>query len=155
VKHSQQPQPQPLTSSSATAMPPSSPAAGSSSSPTAGPSSSRQMLPLQPSTIPATLPSGRDRPSVNQHEEVVSGSHSRHPTSRNADLGQRESHTNAAGIPDRIVNGLDDTQGQTSRGSAGQRILRRRGRSPRRHGTEKLELAVSARHFKSPLVFLC
>jgi hypothetical protein len=33
--------------------------------------------------------------------------------------------------------------------------LKRRERSPRRRGTEKLELAVSTRHFKSPLVFLC
>lgn len=74
---------------------------------------------------------------------------------RNADLGQLESHTNAAGIPDQIVNGLDGTQGQTSGGNAGQQILKRRERSPRRRGTEKLELAVSTRHFKSPLVFLC
>jgi hypothetical protein len=64
--------------------------------------------------------------------------------SRTADLGQPESHTNAAGIPDQIVNGLDGTGGQTSRGNAGQRILKRRGRSPRRRGAEKLQLAVSS-----------
>jgi hypothetical protein len=112
------------------------------------------MLPLQPSTIPATLPSPDDRPSVGQHEEVESGSHSTRPMLRNADLGQLESHTNATGIPDQIVNGLDGTGGQTSRGNAGQRILKRRGRSPRRHGTQKIVLAVSTRRFKS-LVFLC
>ncbi len=82
------------------------------------------MLPLQPSTIPATLPLHHDRPSVGQHEEVVSGSHSMHPMSRNADLGQLESHTNATGIFDQIVNGLDGTRGQTSKGNAGQRILK-------------------------------
>jgi len=47
-----------------------------------------------------------------------------HPMSRNADLGQLESHTNATGIFDQIVNGLDGTRGQTSKGNAGQRILK-------------------------------
>jgi hypothetical protein len=61
---------------------------------------------------------------ANWCEQVVSDSHSRCPMSRNADLGQLESHTNTAGIPDQIVNGLDGTQGQTSGGNAGQQILK-------------------------------
>jgi hypothetical protein len=64
--------------------------------------------------------------------------------SQNDDLGQLESHANAAGFPDQTANNLDCSQGQRGRGNAGQKIWKRRGRSPRRRGAEKLELAVSS-----------
>ena len=110
------------------------------------------MLPLRPPTIPAALPSRRDRPSVSQYQDVVSGGHSTRPMSSNADLGQLESHTNAAGFPGEIANSLDHTQGQRSTGNTGQRMWRRRGRSPQRRGTKSLQLTVS---LKSTAAFLC
>ena len=141
--------------SSQTAGPSPPQIAGHSSSQTTGPSSFQQMLPLRPPTIPAALPSRRDRPSASQYQGVVSNGYSTRLMSSNADLGQLGSHTSAVGFPGHIANSLDHTQGQRSRGNAGQRIWRRRGRSPRRRGTDKLQLAVSFRRLKSTIVFLC
>ena len=101
-------EPQVLPRQCLLAQPPSS----TPRSQTAQPSSSRQMLPLQPPATPTALLSRRDRPSVSQHQDVASGGHSTRPMSSDADLGQPESHTNAAGFPGRIVNSLDRTQGQ-------------------------------------------
>ena len=135
------------------------------SSQTTLPSSSQQMLPLQPPTIPASLLSCRDRPGVSQHRDVASGSHSMSPMSsshpccfagsQNANLGQPESRTNTASFPGQIANNPDRTQGQRSRGNVGQKIWKRRGRSPRRHGAEKLQLAVSSRCLEPTLILLC
>ena len=133
-------QPQPFTPSSQTALP----------------SSTRQMLPPQPPTTPAALLSRHDRPSVSRHPDVAPGGHSMPPMSssdpchfagsQNADLGRLESHT-AASFPNQIVNNSDRTQGWRS-GGTGQKIWKRRGRSPRHRGAETLQLAVSSRHLK-------
>jgi hypothetical protein len=100
---------------------------------TARPSSSRQMLPLQSPTIPATSLSRHDGPSVSQPQDVASGGH---PSSRprtfagtqNADVGQKGSHTNA--------NAFCCHTRET--------IRKRRGRSSRRREGEQLELSVSS-----------
>lgn len=72
--------------------------------------------------------------------------------SQNADLGQQESHANATGFPDRVVNNFDRAEGQWGRSNTGQEIRKQRGRSPQRHGAENLLLAVSFRHL---IVLLC
>ena len=66
VNYSQEPQV--LPRQCLLAQPPSS----TLRSQTAQPSFSRQMLPLQPPTIPAALLPRRDRPSVSQHQGVAS-----------------------------------------------------------------------------------
>jgi hypothetical protein len=116
-------------------------------------------MPLPPPTIPAALYPRRDRPGVNRHRDIASGGHSTPPVSsshprrfagsQNVDLGRLGSHTNAPGFPDQ----LNRTQGQMSRGDAGQRIWKQRGRSPRRRGAEKLQLAVSSGALNPTLVF--
>lgn len=138
MKHSQQPQQPQATLSSQTAQPSSSP----------------QMLSLQPSTTPAASQLHRDRPSAGQRQDVASGGHSTPPTSsshpgpfarsQNADVGQLESHTNADGFPHQTVDNVDCAQGQGG-GNTGQKTWKRRGRSPRRRGAERLKLAVSSR----------
>ena len=123
---------------------------------------SQQTLPLQPPTIPAAPLSRGDRPSVSQHQDVASGDYSTRPVSssdprpfvgsQNTDLGQLGRRTNATDFPGQTANSVDRIQGQRS---TGQRIWKRRGRSPRRHGAEKLELAVSLRRLESTLVYMC
>lgn len=146
MKHSQQPEVLPrqrlLSQHQPFALP----------SQTARPSSSRQMLPLQSQTIPTTPLSRRDRPSVSQRQAVASGGHSSScprafAGTQNADLGQQESYTNTDGFPCQCqnVNDRGHTHEERSRGNIGETIRKRRGRSPRRRGVEKLELAVSPR----------
>jgi hypothetical protein len=110
------------------------------------------MLPLQSPTILATPLSRRDRHSVSQRQAAASGGHSSSRPhafagTQNADLGQQESHTNADGFPCQCqnVNNRGHTHEERSRGNIGETIWKRRGRSPRRRGVEKLELAVSPR----------
>jgi hypothetical protein len=112
------------------------------------PSSSRQVLPLQPLTIPATQLSRRDRPSVSQPQGVTSSGHSSSRPrafagTQNEDLG-RESHTNADGFPCQCqnVNNRGRTHGERINGT----IRKRCGRSPQRRGNDERELAVSSRH---------
>jgi hypothetical protein len=142
VKHSQQPQVlprEPLLTQ---------PQSFAPSSQTTLPSSSRQTLPLQSPTIPAALPSyGDNGPSVSPHRDIASGGHSTRTMSSSDPRrnGQLESRTNVADNPGQIVNSLDRTQGQRSGGNDGQRIRKRRGRSPRHRGADKCRLDVSSR----------
>jgi hypothetical protein len=116
------------------------------------------MLPL----LPPTNSVRHNRPGVSQHQDAASGGHStsmmsHSAGSQGADLGQLESHTNAAGFPGQIVNSnLGRAQGQRGRSSISisQTIGKRRGRSPQRRGAGKLKLAVSSGCPESALVFL-
>ena len=141
MKHSQRPQVLPHQRLL------SQPQSFASSLQTAQLSSSRQMLPLQPPTIPTTRFSCRDRPSVGQPQDVTSGGHSNSRPhafagTQNGDLGQ-ESHTNADGFLCQCQN--VNNRGRTHGERINETTRKRRGRSPRRRGLEQLELAVSSR----------
>ncbi|KAH9953231.1 hypothetical protein BC827DRAFT_1273687 [Russula dissimulans] len=100
----------------------------------------------------ATQLSRGDRPSVSQHQDVASGGHSSSrprafARTQNAGLGQQESHTNAGGLPCpcQNVNNRGRMHEERSEGNIGETIRKRRGRSPRRRGVGRLELAELVR----------
>lgn len=118
---------------------------------TARPSSSRQMLPPQPPTTSAALLSCRV--TVSQHQDAAPCGHSVPPMacsngcpsagSQNDNRGQQETHTTATSLSGQIAMNSDRYHG--SRDSSGQKIRRRRGRSPHRRGAKENALAVSSR----------
>ena len=88
---------------------------------------------------------------------LESGSHQAHPHSfarlQNTNLGEPESHTNPLSFSDQIDHSRR-IQGQRSRGNTGQIIRKQRGRSPRRRGAERLQLAVSSRHLNNSRILV-
>jgi hypothetical protein len=121
------------------------------------PSSSRQMLPSQPPMNSSARFSHHD--GVSQLQDVTSRGHLVSPIacshgcpstgSQSADRGQQGSHTTITSFPGQFVQDSDCIQG--SRGSSGQRIQRRRRRSPQHRGAKEIALAVSS----PPATYFC
>jgi hypothetical protein len=124
---------------------------------TAGPSSSRQMLPSQPPVNSSSQFSRRDR--VSRLQDITSGGHSVSPIGcsracpstgfQSADRGQQGSHTTVTSLPGQVAPDSDCIR--ESRGSSGQRIQRRRRRSPQHRGAKEIALAVSS----PPVTYFC